>query len=246
MLLQSVHLFLSLQNILHQLMIFLVSMYVGNVGFCFVFILYRGILVPLKTIWLLNQSAVFDLGEKFMVLRVNTLNSGYYKEQGCISGHKPEGKNCNQGPNCGCGKKFIIALPQSLSLHCRKEPKLLGRAFLFRSFEPESKESNLPHPSVELLCSTDSYVQPHLLESGRRLWKESIDQEIDSTRDGTSKFDYCKFVRLFHDLYPLKDDLHKVKISLFLLARWRIIISKGKTLDATYYCDFNSAGSLFL
>lgn len=77
-------------------MIFLVSMYVGNVGFCFVFILYRGILVPLKMIWLLNQSAVFDLGEKFMVLRVNTLNSGYYKEQGCISGHKPEGKNCNQ------------------------------------------------------------------------------------------------------------------------------------------------------
>lgn len=89
-------------------MIFLVSMYVGNVGFCFIFILYRGILVPLKTIWLLNQSAVFDLGEKFMVLRVNTLNSGYYKEQGCISGHKPEGKNCNQVHFCSFSGFFVV------------------------------------------------------------------------------------------------------------------------------------------
>lgn len=65
---------------------------------------------------------------------------------------------------------LIVDAGKSLSLHCRKEPKLLGRAFLFHSFGPESKESNLPHPLVELLCSPDSYVQPRLLESGRRLW----------------------------------------------------------------------------
>lgn len=64
-------------------------------------------------------------------------------------------------------------------------------------------------------------------------------------QDGTNNPNYCDSLRLFPDLYPLKDDLHKVEILLFLLARWRLIVSKGKTSDAAYCCSFNFVDLLF-